>query len=655
MARLREAGAALIVTGTDRRIVAWEACAERIFGHSPEEAIGRTSDEIGIARRDVALRIQEVLFERPDCPVEQNMTLKRKDGTRFPAFVRLALAFDSEGAYAGNSVLVFDTSHATRADSEVPGPSSLSPIVELAARALSGTARGEMLAACTRLAADALDIDIVAVAADSSGRGMRVVGEVGLGEEMVGTGLAPADQALLPRLRHAAGSIVAYDRVPPDSFIARHGGVSGLMTSIGDPANETGALLVFSRTPRTFSEQERDFVRAVGVVLSGAAELERAHELERRFHRASRLEAMGQLTGGIAHDFNNLLAVILNYASFAREDIRAGGDPENSVAEIEKAARQATGLTRQLLVFSRQEAVAREPIYLSSAIEDLRGLLALTLGEQIELVIKVQTGLQPVEMGAGQLEQVLVNLAVNARDAMPDGGTFSVVLERISVDSGHLRLRIADTGAGMTPDVREKAFEPFFTTKPVGEGSGFGLATVYGIITGNGGVIDVSSEIGRGTEFEILLPMVEDEPQAQGSDSAVNIEVTREGCRILLVEDDDMVRKLTARILKEGGCGITQAATPSEAIAEVRSAVEQDAGGPFDLLVTDVVMPELSGVELAMRVRQLLPEIRVVFMSGYTGESVRGEAVYEVDASFVEKPFTPEALFGAVDRALGRG
>ncbi len=382
------------------------------------------------------------------------------------------------------------------------------------------------------------------------------------------------------------------------------------------------------------------------------AESERERALQRQLDRARRLESVGQLAGGIAHDFNNILAVILNYAEFAAESLEEGSPALADIEEVQKAAERAAALTRQLLIFSRREVAKPEVLYLRDVIADLENLLSRALGERVALETHFGEERLPIEIDPGQLEQVLVNLAVNARDAMPDGGRVIVEVEPVQLDDEYVqlhpdiepgpyvRLKVSDTGTGMEREVAERIFEPFFTTKK--DGTGLGLATVYGIVTGAGGRIDVYSEPGIGTTMKIHLPASGAEPRPASSGDGQRPRARGE--HILVVEDEPGVRKITERILRGAGYEVTGTDRGAEALEMCGEGAQA-----IDLLLTDVVMPEVLGTELVVAARASRPELRVLFMSGYSHEVLAPEALAgQSDSSFIEKPFNAGELLRAV-------
>jgi two-component system, cell cycle sensor histidine kinase and response regulator CckA len=373
-------------------------------------------------------------------------------------------------------------------------------------------------------------------------------------------------------------------------------------------------------------------------------------QLQRRLNQSQRLETMGQLAGGIAHDFNNLLAVIANYAEFVRDELPEDSEVREDVEEISRAAQRATTLTRQLLVFSRREVVHPEVLDLNEAVSDMQKLLGRTLGEDVELFVKLGGSLAPVYADRGQVEQVLMNLAVNARDAMPDGGGLTIETSEVLVDDEaatasddltpgrHVRLSVTDTGCGMSAEVAAKAFEPFFSTKEKGRGTGLGLATVYGIVREAGGSILIYSEPGQGTTVRIYWPVLgsdEDEPEAVDTPRGA-------GETILVVDDDEAVRQSAVRILTGGGYAALEAASAEEAL------VLCDESTAIHALLADVVIHDVLGGELAEQLRARRGDLKVVYMSGY-GDRGDGRGA---ELPRVEKPFSTKTLLSAVGSAL---
>jgi PAS domain S-box-containing protein len=378
-----------------------------------------------------------------------------------------------------------------------------------------------------------------------------------------------------------------------------------------------------------------------GIVLNSRNVTERKR-LEAQLRQSQRLESVGQLAGGIAHDFNNFLSVIRGYARFLIDGMDEDEPLRSDAEEIERAAERASRLTSQLLVFSRHEVVQTRVLDVAEVLSGLTSILARTLGEDVALRTEVERPLRRVDADPTQIEQVLVNLAVNARDAMPSGGELHIELTNVASGPGEgpaVRLTVRDTGLGMTDEVVEHAFEPFYSTKPKGEGTGLGLATVYGIVTQSGGTIEIDSTPGAGTTIEVLLPATEAEPSDEGSPGAAADRSTQ-GETILVVEDEAAVRRLTCRILAREGYTVLEAEDGPRALDT------WDAHpGEIDLLLTDVVMPGMSGKELAERLG-----IEPVFMSGYTDDVMLRHGMEGL--RLVQKPFDAQTLLGAVRSAL---
>ena len=392
----------------------------------------------------------------------------------------------------------------------------------------------------------------------------------------------------------------------------------------------------------------------------------RPDKSQERLAQAQRLESLGQLAGGVAHDFNNLLAVILNYAEFAAEELAAATESDwagrcesahDDLEQISRAGERAASLTRQLLAFARREVVQPQVLDLDTVITAVEEMLRRTLGEHVELAISLAGGLHPVLADPGQLEQVLVNLAVNARDAMPGGGTLTIDTSNITVDAESIaggsesplgqqvRLRVSDTGTGMAPEVVAHAFEPFFTTKSDDGGTGLGLATVYGILTQADGHIRIYSEPGGGTTFSITLPATT--LAASPAASEATYQRTPSGETVLVVEDEAALREVTRRILARNGYQVITAASGPEALEIVRNYQ-----GEIHLLVTDVVMPHMLGKEVAEQVLLIKPGTEVLYMSGYARPVLASQGRLEPGVALVEKPFSEADLLAKAGQVL---
>jgi PAS domain S-box-containing protein len=394
-----------------------------------------------------------------------------------------------------------------------------------------------------------------------------------------------------------------------------------------------------------------------GVILN-ARDLTESRRLEAELRASQKMDSIGRLAGGIAHDFNNLLTAILGYAELMEPDLAGQDHLQSSLREIRLAGERAAALTRQLLAFSRRQVLQPRLLDLNAVVSEVEKLLRRLIGEDVELVTRLDPGLGSVKADPGQLEQVLMNLAVNARDAMPKGGTLTVETANTILDTGFARanpgarsgeyavLTVADTGIGMSDEVRSHAFEPFFTTKEKGKGTGLGLATAYGIVKQSDGYITVESEPGRGATFRIYFPRAAGAAAAsgRGEHPALSPRGTE---TILVVEDESGVRRLSRAILKAQGYIVLEAASGDEALEVARSHA-----GQIHLVATDVIMPGMSGHVLWDRLRVLRPDSRVLFMSGYTDDAIATHGVLEPGIAFLQKPFTPFGLAQKVREVL---
>ena len=409
---------------------------------------------------------------------------------------------------------------------------------------------------------------------------------------------------------------------------------------------------------RSFFDSEGKAIRTIGVTqdITERKRAEREHErLQGQLLQSQKMESIGRLAGGVAHDFNNLLMVINGYASLALGYAPQEGALRDAISEIRRAGEQAAGMVQQLLAFSRKQILRQEIVNLNDVVRGMESMLSRLMGEDIEIVTSLMDRLDRVVVDRHQMEQVMLNLAVNARDAMPHGG-------KLAIETGHetwkrrcphcgaevqpgryVQVTVRDSGTGMDEFTRSHLFEPFFTTKAMDKGTGLGLATVEGIILQSGGHIDVESEPGQGTVFYIYLPAVEAQPETREAPAAA--EAARGTETILLVEDQPAVRQLAALFLQEYGYRAFQASGGEEALSHC-------AAQPIDLLLTDVVMPHMSGTELAKRVRTLQPSVKVLFMSGHSEEVLAGHTDGSTRPPLIQKPFTLKALAAKVREVL---
>ena len=389
---------------------------------------------------------------------------------------------------------------------------------------------------------------------------------------------------------------------------------------------------------------------SVGAIIVNARDITERRKLEDQLRQAQKMEAVGQLAGGVAHDFNNLLTAILGYCNLMIDDIPKEDPLRQDLAEIKAAGERAAALTRQLLAFSRRQILQPQVVDVNALVRQMEKLLRRLISEDVELVTALAPDLPAIRVDPASIEQVLVNLAVNARDAMPKGGRLTIETATVELDAGyvathpsvtpgwHVMLAVSDTGEGMDAATRARIFEPFFTTKEQGKGSGLGLATVYGIVKQSGGWIWVYSEPGHGTTFKVYFPRVA-EVAAPATTSAAPPASVRGSETILVVEDDETIRNLVLKVLKGNGYTVLVAANGDEA--------ERVAGqhhGRIHLLITDVVLPGLSGPEVARRLVTTRTDTRVLYLSGYTNDAVLRRGVLEAGVAFLQKPFTPGVL-----------
>jgi len=380
-------------------------------------------------------------------------------------------------------------------------------------------------------------------------------------------------------------------------------------------------------------------------------EIAERKEAEQALREAQKMEAVGRLAGGVAHDFNNLLTAIVGYSELLRSATEADPGTARLVDEIRRAARRGADLTQQLLAFSRRQVLDPRVLDLNEVVRGIEGLLRQVIGEEVRLVTRLDGELESVRADPNRLEQVLVNLAVNARDAMPEGGEVLIETSNAGLalaGEPAVLLAVQDTGVGIPAELRSQIFDPFFTTKERGQGTGLGLSTVYGIVTQSEGRIEVESEPGGGTRFEILLPAVDERP-ARPAEEPAGGDIPRGHETILIAEDEPAVRTFLRRFLRKQGYRVLTAADGEEALRIARNAEPA-----IDLLLSDVVMPTLNGIALARRMRRARPGLRIVFMSGHPGPAGDGTPLDEEGALFLQKPFTTGQLGRALRDVLDR-
>jgi PAS domain S-box-containing protein len=593
---------AIVVLDIDENVVLWNEAAEQMYGWTADEVVGTQ-----VPTRPAQLEHEYRLFLESVGGLEGIASFetfrRRKDGRLIDVSISVAPVHDANGEVVGTLGAHVDITESKRAEQALRER-------ERQFRAVFDSSR------------DALAI------ADDDGR--------------------------LIEVNEAAVALYGWTK---DDIVGR--AIEDLATE-----DQRAAVERLWRTALQEGEIETDFelarpdgsrrsvelaVRAnflPGRHLTVARDVTDRKALEAQLLHSQRMEAVGRLAGGIAHDFNNLLTAIQGYADFLQDGLDAADPLRGDAEQISRASDRAAGLVRQLLAFSRKQLLHPEIVDLNAVVRDTEAMLRRLIGEDVDLVTHLEPGLASVLADAGQLEQTIINLAVNARDAMPDGGSLTLSTttvgivgrdaERLGISAGsYVRLDVRDTGIGMDGATQLRAFEPFFTTKE--QGTGLGLATAYGIVTQSGGQIDVESEPGVGTTFSVYLPAARAAARLEGD--GAGLPAANGGSEtVLLVEDEDIVRSLARRILHGSGYEVIEAGSGEEALRLARGH-----DGHIDLLLTDVVMPGMNGRELADRLTELRPGTRVVYMSGYTEDVVLQRGI-SGDRAFLAKPFTATAL-----------
>ncbi|MFI5182615.1 MAG: ATP-binding protein [Thermoanaerobaculia bacterium] len=427
---------------------------------------------------------------------------------------------------------------------------------------------------------------------------------------------------------------------------------------IEEPMTFRDGRTIWLRTSKVPLHDESGAVFGVLGMYEDITEQRQAAGLKEQLLQAQKMESVGRLAGGIAHDFNNLLTAILGYAELAAGRLKPDDPSRLELSEIDKAAQRAADLTRQLLAFSRKQVFELRVIDLNRVVSNTHKMLRRLIGEDIEFVMSLKERLSSVKADTGQIEQVLLNLAVNSRDAMPKGGKLTIETSEVELGESYstshfdvppgpyVVLAVSDTGTGMDAKALSHVFEPFFTTKEAGKGTGLGLSTVYGVVKQSGGHVTVYSEPGVGTTFRIYLPRVEDAPEMDRGSSA-HAALAGGTETVLVVEDEEAIRRLTCRALEAYGYTVLSAAGAREAIR-----LCEEYAGEIHLMLTDVVMPGVSGRELARSAAALRPLVKVLFMSGYTDNVVVHHGVLDPGTPFLQKPFTPRSLAQKVREVL---
>ena len=613
---------------TEGRVVHVNRADLEMLGYTADEVLGKYIWEFNVEENLAREGVLEKLAgkRRPGHPFER--AYRRKNGTTIPVLLQDRYVFDEEGRISGLRVTIQDISERKRMEETLR--ESEKRYKELFDNAPVGYHEY-----------------------DAEG---RIININRTGLEMLGY----AEEEMLGQFVWKTNADEEGSR---KRILARLAGIRppehGLQSTFRRKDGSTFPVLIDNRLIR----DEKGRIKGVRSIVQDITERERAGEelvqLQEQLRQSQKLEAIGQLAGGIAHDFNNLLTVIKGYSQISLMELRDHDPLKGNIEEIQEATDRASALTRQLLAFSRRQVMEMKVQDLNDLVRDLDKMLRRIIGEDIELATLLADDLGRVKVDPGQIEQVIVNLAINARDAMPHGGRLTIetgnadlgeeyAQRHIGVKPGrYVLISVNDNGVGIAPEIRERIFEPFFTTKEKGKGTGLGLSVVYGIVKQSGGEIWVYSEVGQGTSFKIYLPRVE-EPLEKARGRANKIEALPAGTEtVLVVEDEEEVRKLTVLVLKRQGYKILEAAQGGGALL-----ICEKHDGPIHLMVTDVVMPGMSGHDLAKRVESLHPEMKVLYMSGYTDDAIVHHGVLEPGTNFIQKPFTPDSLARKVREVL---
>ena len=632
---------AIVSVDVEGTIVMVNDHAERLFGHRRASLLGTSI--LPILPLDLGTMTQNTAGVL--------LTARHRDGRAFP--VELSLSTMDAEPTSITTLIVRDVSVRSEIDAERVRVKSEAERVRLSVEAVRVIAEDEK--------AVAEDVRLEAQVQLVIAEGEKAVAEDVRLEAEVQLVRAKAEKAVAEDVRQEAE--VQLVKAQAEKAEAEQVRLEAEVQRVLAESEKTEAERVRLAAEVQLVKAQAEKAEAERVRLEAEIQLER---LEGQLHQSQRMESLGQLAGGVAHDFNNLLAVILNYAAFVTEELSLAvaapeGDrwegPLKDVSQIQVAAERASVLTHQLLAFARKEVIQARPLSINDAIRNIEAILRRTIGEQIELTTSLEPELAAVIADPGHIEQIILNLAINARDAMPGGGTLVIETStrNITVDEfmnfgvtagSYICIRISDNGTGMPKDISERAFEPFFTTKPRGEGSGLGLATVYGIVRQTGGHTKIYSDEGIGTTVTVLLPVADLHDDAARREEVVACSLVGTET-VLVVDDEEGLREVARRILTRNGYQVMVANGGEEAMA-LASSFE----GHIDLLLTDVIMPKMQGPTVAKEIKKILPDVRVLFMSGHAQPVLEAEEVLGTKFQLVEKPFDQKLLLEHVRRAL---
>ena len=604
---------AIFSMSLDDTILTWNAGAERLYGYSAEEMIGRSKMLLVPAGLTGELKpiLEKAARGETGEPFETRRV--RKDGSIVDISLTISPMTGSDGRVNGLSAIARDITSRKSAE------------------AAAQTADERMRFALQGANVGIWDMDYTTGVLRWS---EILEAQYGLAPGTFGGTFEAFTERLHPDDRQAVLEVVGKATEFGTDFSILHRSIW-----------PDGTVHWLSGAGRVLLGKDGQPSRGIGI----SQDVTKRHQLEQQYQQTLKMEAIGQLAGGVAHDFNNLLTIILGYCEMMLEDLGSTNACHVGLVQIQRAGLSAAGLTRQLLAFSRKEIISPELLDLNVVLANMRAMLRRLIREDVKIALTTGSELALVMADRGQIEQIVLNLAVNARDAMPKGGTLKIEVATVELDDRYAKthasvrpgpyvaLTVADTGQGIPPDVQTRMFEPFFTTKEPGQGTGLGLATVHGIVTQNGGSIEVSSAVGVGTTFRLYFPQA---PAAAGSIevSVPVVRARRGGETVVVVEDEEGLRLLITSLLKRLGYTVLVAANAAQAIALF------DEHHSIDLLLTDVVLPGGSGPDLSTWLVKGRPELKVLYMSGYTDEAIVHHGVLDPAVAFLSKPFTAQAL-----------
>jgi two-component system cell cycle sensor histidine kinase/response regulator CckA len=609
---------AIIAATLDGVITDWNAGAERMLGFSRGEMIGKPISLITPPDNSKEPLESQSKLLRGENVVRLESVRKRKDGKLIHVAITISPIKDQDGRMVGGSAILRDiTERKLMEDALRRSESSFRSFVENAPYGiLRTTPDGRIVQANPAL------VGMLGYASEQEVLGLRMATDVYRNSE---------------------------ERVEATAWSRKQDSVQGVEV---DWKHKSGKPFTIRCAAHVVKDSNGNLEYLEGFV----EDISERRAMELQLRQRQKMEAVGRLAGGVAHDFNNLLGVIIGYSELVLDQIGESSPLYKPAEQIKKAADRASSLTRQLLAFSRQQMLATKVLNLNSVVSEMTKMLPPLIGEDIELQTTFDPGLGQVKADQGQIEQVIMNLAVNARDAMPRGGRLTIRTCNACLDEeysakhpptipgNYAMLEVSDTGMGMDVQTQAHIFEPFFTTKEQGKGTGLGLATVYGFVKQSGGFVWVQSEPGAGATFRVYLPLV-DEAVPQTRTSEVVNTLARSAETVLLVEDEESLRTLTRSLLEENGYTVLEAESGNEAVR-----IARQHHGPIHLLLTDMVMPGMNGRAVAENLTSMRPEIRVVYMSGYTGFTDRG--LLNPDAVVISKPFTRDVLLGKLHDVL---